>query len=110
MPKYDHRQHLLSDWLAELDQRFQLGEVEEDKNKITWCQLLIGVTGSSILSDFDEDASWETAKETLLLCLGIGSVKDEAWVALKKFEERLQRNSGARWRGGKTRQAIAPSR
>ena len=27
MPRYDHRQHVLSDWLAELDQRFQLGEV-----------------------------------------------------------------------------------
>ena len=35
MPKYDHRQHVLSDWLAVLDQRFQLGEVGEDKNKIT---------------------------------------------------------------------------
>ena len=22
MPKYDHRQHVLTDWLAELDQRF----------------------------------------------------------------------------------------
>ena len=27
MPKYNHRQHVLSDWLAKLDQRFQLGEV-----------------------------------------------------------------------------------
>ena len=34
MLKYDHRQHALSDWLAELDQRFQLGEVGEDTNKI----------------------------------------------------------------------------
>ena len=48
VPKYDRRQHVLSDWLAELDQRFQLGEVE-DQNKITWCQLLTGATGSSIL-------------------------------------------------------------
>ena len=31
----------------------------------------------------EEDASWETAKETLLPRLGIGSVKDEAWAALK---------------------------
>ena len=38
MPKYDHRQHVLSDWLAELDQRFQLSEVGKDRNKITWCQ------------------------------------------------------------------------
>ena len=87
MPKYDHRQHVLSDWLAELEQRFQLGEVGEDKHKITWCQLLIGATGSSILSGLEDDASWETAKETLLSCLGIGSVKDEAWAALKHLKK-----------------------
>ena len=57
MPKYDHRQHVLSDWLAELDQRFQLAEVGEDQNKITWRQLLIGATGSSILSNLGEDAT-----------------------------------------------------
>ena len=87
MPKYDHRQQILSDWLAELDQRFQLGEVGEDKNKITWCQLLIGATGSSILSGLGEDATWETAKETLLSRQGIGSVKDEAWAALKNLKK-----------------------
>ena len=84
-----------ADWLAELDQRFQLGEFGEDKNKITWCQLLIDATGSSILSRLDDEASWETAKETLLSCLGIGSLKDEAWAALKNLKKRLQRNSGA---------------
>ena len=78
MPKYDHRQHILSDSLAELEQRFQLGEVGEDKHKITWCQLLISATGSSILSGLEDDASWDTAKYTLLSRLGIGSVKDEA--------------------------------
>ena len=87
MPKYDHRQHVLSDWLAELDQRFQLGEFGEDQNKITWCQLLIGATGPSILSGLGEDAIWETAKETLLSRLGIGSVKDEAWAALKNLKK-----------------------
>ena len=87
MPKYDHRQHVLSDWLAELDQRFQLGEVGEDRNKITWCQLLICTTGSSILSGLDDDASRETAKETLLSCLGIDSVKNEAWAALKNLKK-----------------------
>ena len=87
MPKYDHRQHVLSDWLAELDQRFQLGEVGEVKNKITWCQLLIGATGSSILSGLDDEASWETAKETLLSRLGIGSVKDEVYFALKNLKK-----------------------
>ena len=87
MPKYDHRQHVLSDWLAELDQRFQLGEVGEDANKITWCQLLIGATGSSILSSLGEDATWDNAKEALLSRLGIGSVKDEAWAALKNLKK-----------------------
>ena len=87
MPKYDHRQHVLSDWLAELDRRFQLGVVGEDTNKITWCQLLIGATGSSIISSLDEDAIWDNAKETLLSRLGIGSTKDEAWAALKNLRK-----------------------
>ena len=84
--KYDHQQHVLLDWLAELEQRFQLVEVDTDKSKITWCQLLIGATGSSILSGLEDDASWETAKETLPSHLGIGSVKDEAWAALKQLK------------------------
>ena len=87
MPKYDHRQHVLSDWLAELDQRFQLGEVDEDTNKIMWCQLLISATGSGILSSLDEAATWEEAKEALLTRLGIGSVRDEAWAALKGLKK-----------------------
>ena len=83
MTKYDHRQHVLSDWLLELEQRFQLGEIETDKAKITWCQLLIGTTGNSILAGLDAGTTWETAKETLLSRLGAGSVKDEAWASLK---------------------------
>ena len=86
MPKYDHRQHVLSDWLVELDQRFQLGEVGEDTNKITLA-LLIGATGSGILSSLDEATTWEEAKETLLTRLGIGSVRDEAWAALKNLKK-----------------------
>ena len=86
MGKYDHRQHLLSDWLTELEQRFQLGDVDTDKGKITWCQLLIGATGSSILAGLEDDASWEVAKETLLSHLGIGSVREEAWAALKELK------------------------
>ena len=86
MGKYDHRQHVLSDWLAELEQRFQLREVNTSKAKITWCQLLIGAAGSSILSGLEDEASWETAKDTLLSRLGIGSVKDEAWAALKQLK------------------------
>ena len=77
----------MSDWLAELDQRFQLGEIGEDANKITWCQLLIGATGSSILSSLGEDVAWDNTKEALLSRLGIGSVKDEAWVALKNLKK-----------------------
>ena len=69
--------------LLELEQRFQLGEVEADRAKITWCQLLIGATGNSILAGLDDETTWETAKETLLSRLGAGSVTDEAWVALK---------------------------
>ena len=87
MSKYDHQQHGLSDWLAELEQRFQLGEVDTDKSKITWCQLLIGATGSNILAGLEDDASWETAKETLLSRLGIGSIRDEAWAELKHYKK-----------------------
>ena len=83
MTKYDHRQHVLSDWLLELEQRFQLGEIETNKAKITWCQLLIGATGNSILAGLDAETTWSTAKETLLSRLGAGSIRDEAWVALK---------------------------
>ena len=86
MGKYDHRQHVPSDWLAELEQRFQLGEVNTDKAKITWCQLLIGATGSSILAGLEDDATWEAAKETLLSRLGTGSVRDEAWASLKQLK------------------------
>ena len=87
MLKYDHRQHVLSDWLAGLDQHFQLGEVSKDTDKITCCQLLIGATGSGILSNLDEHATWEDAKEALLTRLGIGSVRDEAWAALKNLKK-----------------------
>ena len=83
MTKYDHRQHELSDWLLELEQQFQLGEVETDKAKITWCQLLIGATGNSILAGLDAETTWEAAKETLLSRLGAGFVRDEAWATLK---------------------------
>ena len=87
MPKYDQRQHVLSDWLAELDQCFQPAEVGEDTNKITWCQLLISATGSGILSSLDEATTWDEAKETLLTRLGIGSVTDEAWATLKNLKK-----------------------
>ena len=86
MGKYDHCQHVLSDWLTELEQRLQLGDVDTDKGKITWCQLLIGATGSNILAGLEDDASWEVAKETLLSLLGVGSVRDEAWAALKELK------------------------
>ena len=90
MGKYDHRQHVLSDWLAELEQRFQLGQVETDRAKITWCQLLIGATGSSILASLEDEATWEAAKETLLSRLGAGSVRDEAWASLKQLKRGLK--------------------
>ena len=86
MEKYDHRQHELSDWIAELEQRFQLGQVEADRAKITWCQLLIGATGSSILASLEDGATWEAAKKTLLSRLEAGSTRDEAWAALKQLK------------------------
>ena len=87
MDKYDHWRHGLSDWLAELELRFQLKEVDTDRSKIIWRQLLIGAAGSNILAGLEDEASWETAKETLLSRLGIGSMKDEAWAALKNYKK-----------------------
>ena len=86
MDKYDHRRYGLFDWLAELELRFQLREVDTDQSKINWCQLLIGATGSYILAGLEDEASWETAKEALLSRLGLGSMKDEAWAALKNYK------------------------
>ena len=86
MDKYDHRRHELSDWLAELELRFQLGGVDTDQSKINWCPLIIGATGSYILAGLEDEASWETAKEALLSRLGLGSMKDEAWAALKNYK------------------------
>ena len=86
MDKYDHRRHELSDWLAELELRFQFGGVDTDQSKINWCQLIIGTTGSYILAGLEDEASWETAKEALLSHLGLGSMKDEAWAAVKNYK------------------------
>ena len=86
MDKYDHRRHELSDWLAELELRFQLEGVDTDQSKINWCQLIIDATGSYILAGLEDEASWETAKEALLSRLGLSSMKDEAWAALKNYK------------------------
>ena len=47
---------------------------------------MIGATGSSILSGLEDDASREVAKETLLSRLAVGSIRDEAWAALKQLK------------------------
>ena len=86
MEKCDHRQHELPDWLTELEQRFQLGQVQADRAKITWSQLLIGTIGSSILASLEDGATWESARETLLSRLGADSVREEAWAALKQLK------------------------
>ena len=57
-----------------------------NRANITWCQLLIGATGSSILASLEDGATWEAAKETLLSRLGAGSVRDEAWASLKQLK------------------------
>ena len=46
-----------------------------------------GVNSLLALSGLEDDASWETAKETLLSCLRNGSVKGEAWAALKHLKK-----------------------
>ena len=60
--------------------------MDTDQPKINWCQLIIGATGSYIVAGLEDEASWETAKEALLSRLGLGSMKDEAWAALKNYK------------------------
>ena len=57
------------------------------RSRTKWCQLLIHTTGSGILSSLEEASTWEEAKETLLTRLGIRSVRDEAWAALKNLKK-----------------------
>ena len=109
MDKYDHRRHGLSDWLVELELRFQLGGVDTDQSKINWCQLFIGATGSYILARLEDEASWETAKEALLSRLGLGSMKDEAWAALKNYKRGPKDIVELAAEIEKTRQKVTPS-
>ena len=67
--RYDHRQHELSDWRLELEQRFQLGQVDTDRAKITWCQLLIGAIGSSILASLEMGLPGKQPKRPYCLVL-----------------------------------------
>ena len=83
MPSYNARQHVLTDWLTQLEQRFELEEVTDARKKITWCRILIGQTGGDILAKLPADATWNDAKKSLLDRLGEGSVEEEAWQALK---------------------------
>ena len=86
MPTYNSRQHVLSDWLTQLEQRFELGEVAEAARKITWCRLLIGQTGGDLLAKLPPEATWEDAKRSLQARMGEGSVEEEAWQALKSLK------------------------
>ena len=60
--------------------------MDTDQSKRNWCQLIIGAPGSYILAGLEDEASWETAKKALLSRLGLGSMKDEAWAALKNYK------------------------
>ena len=45
LPRFNKRQHRISEWLAKLEQRFVLADVGEDARKIKFCQVFIGKTG-----------------------------------------------------------------
>ena len=72
MPHFDRGQYVLSEWLAKLEQRFDL-VVQTDIKKIRLCQIYIGQTGKDILSRLGENATWDGAKTTLLSRLGDGT-------------------------------------
>ena len=58
--------------------------------RLRGAKLLIGATGSSILSSLGEAVSWEEAKEAFLTRLGIGTVRDEAWAMLKDLKKGMK--------------------
>ena len=64
-----------------------MGEVNTDKGKISWCPLLIGATGSSILTGLEDDASWEIAKETLLSRRGVAPSETKPGQPLSNLRE-----------------------
>ena len=93
MGKYNHRRNVLSDWLTELEQRFQLGEVNTDKDKIICCQLLIGATGSSILAGLEDDATWETSQRDATSSLRRRFCSGRSLGIFKTAQKRLKRNN-----------------
>ena len=83
---FNKRQQRISEWLAKLEQRFVLADVEDDARKIKFCQVFIGQTGEDILAQLPDNVSWEVAKGELIERLIDGTVEEEAWTALKQLE------------------------
>ena len=76
LPHFSKKQHRICKWLAKLEQRYILGNVEDDTRKIKFCQVFIGQTGEDILAQLPGDTSWEEAKGELFERLEDGTVEE----------------------------------
>ena len=66
---------------------FSLGKSMRTPIRLCGANSSFGPTGSGILSSLEEAATWEEATEALLIRLGIGSVRDEAWATLENLKK-----------------------
>ena len=64
-----------------------LGKSVKTRTRLRGASSSLAQTGSGIISSLDKATTWEEAKETLLTRLGIGSVRDEPWAALKNLKK-----------------------
>ena len=85
LSKFDRKKTTLSDWLAQLENRFELADIEEEGKKIKLCQLYIGQTENDILEALPAETTWAAAKVALIEQLSEGSQTEEAWNALKSI-------------------------
>ena len=83
LPKYDKCRYPLSDFLANLEDRFVLCDITNDRKKIALCKLAIGQIGEDIISSLAPNVTWDSAREALVRGLGAGSLQEEAYERLK---------------------------
>ena len=85
MPKYKKGTGSLPEWLAKLEDRFELGDIQEDSKKIKLCKLHVGQAGEYILNSLAPDTTWGEAKKALVGQMGEGSPQEEALTALQSL-------------------------
>ena len=85
MKEFERRQGPISDWLQDLEARFNLAGIDNDDRKIDACKIIIGRSGSVCLGALARGTTWAQAKSTLIKKLGEGSEQDEAYTSLRSL-------------------------